>query len=152
MADERVENPLRPRQRQFVHNMVYEGMDKAQAYAYAYNRDYNEDTKTALASAASSTLKLPQVKKYYEALMDELMEVQREKAKWTKEKAVEKLTHLVEKIEEDIYDNKLPITMARLQGIIMAAKELNSMHGYNQTNVKVEGCIVQITGEEKLED
>lgn len=152
MVDEKVENPLRPKQRQFVHNLVYENMDKPMAYACAYNRDYNDETKGALAAAASSTLKLPQVKKYYEALMNEIIEEQREKAKWTKEKAVEKLTHLVEKIEEDIYTNNQPVTMARLQGIIMAAKELNSMHGYNQTNVKVEGCIVQITGEDKLED
>ena len=155
MADDeksRVDRPLTENQRIFVLNMVYDRMDKIDAYANAFGIDLRQADRNTLASRASRLFYQDNVQKYYTALSDEVAATQQEKGLWTREMATKKLLKLMEKVERDIYEGDAPVTMARLQAVILSAKELNSMHGYNQTNVKVEGCVVQISGEDKLED
>jgi hypothetical protein len=90
--------------------------------------------------------------------MEEIRDRQVKKGEWTKERATEKLVRLIEKAEEDIYGNPekgldaKQLTMGRLNAIVLPIKELNTMNGFNQTNVNVDGCVVQITGEDKIPD
>lgn len=81
------------------------------------------------------------------------MLVNLKKAVWTKEVATEKLMRLIEKAEQDIYEDDKPITMARLSAILQPAKELNVISGLTQTNLNITSHeVVQFVGEDDIPD
>ena len=65
---------------------------------------------------------------------------------------------LMDRAEEELYGNEEKgiepknITMSRLNAVMLPAKELNQMNGFNQINTKIEGTLVQIVGEEDIPD
>ena len=151
--------PLLPRQREFVHLIVYNGLTREEAYAQVTSEALTDDNRTKISHAAQKMFFLPHVYSYYNALMEEVRDKAAGKALWTKEIAEKKLLKLVEQAEEEIYgdpDNGVKgnrITMSRLNAIILPVKELNLMNGLNQTNMNVNGgCIVQFVGEDEIPD
>ena len=151
--------PLLPRQREFVHLIVYNGLTREEAYAQINGETLDDESRTRISRAAKSMFFLPHVYSYYNALMEEARDKATGKALWTKEVAEKKLLRLVEQAEEEIYgdpDKGIKgnrITMSRLNAIILPVKELNLMNGLNQTNVNMNGgCVVQFVGEEDIPD
>lgn len=153
--------PLMPKQREFIHLIVYQGLSREEAYAQSHKVSLKDTPIEKLRSRASNAFYTPHVNNYYHALMEEVRDNDVKKAVWTKDVATEKLMRLIERAEEDLYGvdkdgnpvgNQMQLTMGRLNAIVLPVKELNLMNGLNQTNVNVEGCIVQITGEEDIPD
>lgn len=153
--------PLMPRQREFIHLIVYQGLTREEAYAQSHKVDTTQTPVEKLKVRATNAFFKPHINNYYHALMEEIRDNEIKKGVWTKEVATEKLMRLIERAEEDLYGldedgqptcKKQPLTMGRLNAIVLPAKELNLMNGLNQTNVNLEGCVVQITGEQDLLD
>jgi cobalamin biosynthesis Co2+ chelatase CbiK len=146
--------PLRPKQRKFIHLMVYQGLDRNEAYAQAYDKVITEENYESIRTAAAKAFYTPHINNYYHALMEEIRDREIKKGVWTKEVATEKLMRLIERAEQDIYGDEehepKQLTMSRLNAIILPVKELNLMNGFNQTNMNVDGCVVQICGEEDI--
>jgi hypothetical protein len=143
---------LKPAERQFVDCMARQGLDKVEAYALAYDVQITDDNRTNIRNKAHRLFYLPHVYNYYNELVKEMNDKETGKALWTRDVATKKLLNLIEHAEDEVYNQKKQLTMGRITAILMPAKELNLMHGFNQTNVNVEGCVVQIGGEEDLED
>lgn len=151
--------PLLPRQREFVHLIVYNGLTREEAYAQVTGEALTDDNRTKISNAAQKMFFLPHVYSYYNALMEDVRDKAVGKALWTKEIAEKKLLKLVEQAEQEIYGDPetgapgARITMSRLNAIILPVKELNLMNGLNQTNVNMNGgCIVQFVGEDEIPD
>lgn len=148
--------PLRPNQRQFIHLMVYQGLERVEAYAQANDKVISEDNYESIRTAAAKAFYTPHINNYYHALMQEIRDKEVKKGVWTKEVATEKLMKLIERAEKDIYGDEeheaKQLTMSRLNAIVLPAKELNLMNGFNQTNMNVDGCIVQICGEDDIQE
>lgn len=142
--------PLRSNQRNFIHLMVYQGLDRIEAYAQANNKVLDDENRESIRTAAAKVFYTPHVNNYYHALMEEIRDKEVKKGVWTKEVATEKLMKLIGKAEKDIYEEDKQLTMSRLNAIILSAKELNLMNGFNQTNMNIDGCVVQICGEEDI--
>lgn len=149
---------MKPAERNFVNLMVYQGLSRIEAYCEATGTPYEEENKRSIEGKAARMFYRPQVNSYYYGVMQDINAKQTKKGAWTKEVATDKLMRLIERAEEDIYGNPTKgvdpkqLTMSRLNAIILPAKELNLMHGFNQTNVSMEGCVVQICGEDELID
>lgn len=145
---------LRSNQRKFIELIVYQGLDRMEAYVQANNKVMTDANYESIRTAAAKLFYTPHVNSYYHALMEEIRDKEVKKGVWTKEVATEKLIKLIEKAESDIYGDDVnapkQLTMSRLNAIILPAKELNLMNGFNQTNVNVDGCLVQICGEDAI--
>lgn len=158
MSIEPENQALKDSERIFVHKMVYEGLDRLEAYLESHDIQLATYDIDKMKRKASYTFYKPNVNRYYHAILEEIRDLEVKKGLWTREVATQKLTRLIEAAEEEIYgvpEAGIPgnrITMSRLNAIVLPAKELNNMHGYNQTNVNVEGAIVQIIGEEDIPD
>ncbi len=135
--------PLKEKPRRFVDLMISQGLSRQEAYVMVYGDDEEASSKS------NSLFNRPNVLQYYYARLDELKEKESSKAVWTREVATKKLVSLIEKAEQEMEQGK-PLTMSRLQAIVLPAKELNLMNGFNQTNLNVEGCVVQIVGEQEI--
>lgn len=151
--------PLNSKEREFIHQIVYQGLPREEAYATVSEIEFTEDNKKKIRSAANSMFFRPHVYNYYQALMEEIRDRDTKKAIWTKEVATEKLMRLIEKAEEDIYGDEengitpKQMTMSRINAIILPAKELNLMHGLNNTNVNLNGgVVVNFVGEDEIPD
>lgn len=151
--------PLSSKEREFVHQIVYQGLTREEAYSMVSEVEYTEDNEKKIRRAANSMLFRPHVYNYYQALMEEVRDKANKKAAWTTEVATEKLMRLIEKAEEDIYGDEekgiapKQMTMSRINAIILPAKELNLMHGLNNTNVNLNGgVVVNFVGEDEIPD
>lgn len=144
--------PLKEKQRKFIDLIAYQGLDKVEAYCEAYGKDINDVNIETIRSNASNLFYKPHVNNYYHAVMEEIRDNEVKKGVWTKEVATEKLMKLIERAEEEIYQDNKPITMSRLNAIMQPAKELNLMNGFNETNLNVDGKVVQICGEDSIPD
>lgn len=153
--------PLLPRQREFIHLIVYQGLSRDEAYSQSHKVSMTNTPMETLKNRATSLFYKPHVNNYYHALMEEVRDHETKKAVWTKDLATEKLVRLIERAEEDLYGHDSDgnevgtpkqLTMGRLNAIVLPVKELNQMNGFNQTNISMEGCIVQISGEEDIPD
>lgn len=158
MSIEAENQALKDSQRIFVHKMVYEGFDKVDAYVESHNVQVTDENIDSVKRRANYIFYKPNVNRYYHALLEEVQEKEQEKGLWTREVATKKLMKLMERAEQDIYGDPnigiepKNITMARLNAIILPAKELNTMHGYNTTsNLNIDGTMgVQIYGEGEI--
>ena len=147
---------LKEKERNFVHAMVYQGMNREESYALTHDVDMCRRNKETIRVAAAKLFYKPNVNAYYLGLMEEVREKETNKALWTREIATKKLMKLMERAEDEIYGDPdrgiegKAITVSRLNAVLLPAKELNLMNGFNQTNTNIEGCLVQIVGEENL--
>lgn len=150
--------PLSSQEREFVHLIVYQGLDKDDAYAQVEELKITDENCNSIHTKAKNRFYRPNVYNYYQALMEEVRDREMAKASWTKEVATEKLLKLVEYAEKDLYSETADgrpkqVTMGRLNAIVLPIKELNLMHGLNNTNVNLNGgCVVQFVGEEDIKD
>ena len=142
--------PLRAEQREFIDLIAYKGMGRIDAYCQAYNKVADENNQESIRVAASKLFNTPHIQNYYQAVMEEIRDNETKKGVWTKEVATEKLMNLIERAEKDIYDDDKQITMSRLNAILLPIKELNLMNGLNQTNLNIDGQVVQIVGENDI--
>lgn len=142
--------PLRPEQREFIDLMAYKGLGRIDAYCQAYNKVADENNQESIRVAASKLFNTPHIQNYYQAVMEEIRDNETKKGVWTKEVATEKLMNLIERAEKDIYTDDKQITMSRLNAILLPIKELNLMNGLNQTNLNIDGQVVQIVGENDI--
>ena len=150
---------LSSKEREFIHQIVYQGLTREEAYASVSEMEFTEDNKKKIRSQANSMFFRPHVYNYYQALMEEIRDKNTNKAVWTKEVAEQKLIKLIEAAEKDLYGDPnsgdLPkqMTMSRINAIILPAKELNLMNGLNSTNVNLNGgMIVNFVGEDDIPD
>ena len=148
---------IRPKQRKFIELIVFSGFTKEEAFASVSGLAVTDDNMSDIKKKAEALFYRPALNKYYHALMEEVRDTANKKAAWTKEVAETKLMRLIERAEEEIYGNGSTaggrITMSRLNAILLAAKELNTMNGLNTTsNLNIDGQVVQIIGEDSLED
>ena len=79
--------PLRPKQRKFIDLMVYQGLDRIEAYAQAYGKVITEENYESIRTAAAKVFYTPHVNNYYHALMEEIRDREIKKGVWTKEVA-----------------------------------------------------------------
>lgn len=151
--------PLSSKEREFIHQIVYHGLPREEAYASVSEIEFTEENKRKIKSQANSMFFRPHVYNYYQALMEEIRDKDTSKAVWTKEVATTKLMRLIEAAESDLYGDPAngvapkQITMSRLNAIVLPAKELNLMNGLNNTNVNLNGgMVVNFVGEEEIPD
>lgn len=141
-------------QKEFIHNIVYKGMSKEDAYKLAFDfDDLGEDGQKKLREKANNVFRFPHVQDYYQEVSKDLQEKEADKAVWTRALATEKLMKLIDKAEEELYTDGQKITVSRMNAILLPVKELNLMNGFNETNINnaVSGNI-QFIGEDSLED
>lgn len=143
---------LREEERKFIDDIVKNGCDKLESYCINYDIELTEENKEEMIKKSNRLFEKDRVKEYYSALMDDVRDRETNKAVWTKELATEKLMHLIEVAEKQIDATDGNITTARLNAIMQPIKELNLMNGFNETNINAGVGLVQIVGEEGLED
>lgn len=149
---------LRPKEREFVKLIVYSGLERAEAYSRIWDISYTDENMKMLKRKSTNLFFRENVNAYYSDLMEEVRDRELDKAVWTKEIATEKLMNLIARAERDLYgdnetgDGPKPLTMSRVNAVVLPAKELNLMHGFNQTNLNMDGCKVTIVGEDKIPD
>lgn len=148
---------LNSKEREFIHQIVYQGLPREEAYASVSEMEFTEDNMKKIRSAANSMFFRPHVYNYYQALMEEIRDKDTSKAIWTKEVATGKLMRLIEAAEKDLYGDPAEgiapkqMTMSRINAIVLPAKELNLMNGLNNTNVNLNGgMIVNFVGEDEI--
>lgn len=148
---------LNSKEREFIHQIVYQGLPREEAYASVSEIEFTEENKKKIRSAANSMFFRPHVYNYYQALMEEIRDKDTSKAVWTKEVATGKLMRLIEAAEKDLYGDPAEgiapkqMTMSRINAIVLPAKELNLMNGLNNTNVNLNGgMIVNFVGEDEI--
>ena len=149
MAELRI---LREEERKFIDNIVIHSCDKLESYCMVYDIELTEDNKDELLQKSDRLFNKPHIKSYYQAKIEEIIDKETKKAVWTKEVAVQKLMKLIDTAEQQIQESGGNITTARLNAMMQPIKELNLMHGYNETNVNNNITGVQIIGEAELED
>lgn len=150
---------LNSKEREFIHQIVYQGLPREEAYASVSEIEFTEDNRKKIRSAANSMFFRPHVYNYYQALMEEVRDKDTSKAVWTKEVATGKLMRLIEAAEKDLYGDPTQgiapkqMTMSRINAIVLPAKELNLMNGLNNTNVNLNGgMVVNFVGEDEIPD
>ena len=150
---------LNSKEREFIHQIVYQGLPREEAYATVSELEFTEDNKKKIRSQANSMFFRPHVYNYYQALMEEIRDKDTSKAVWTKEVATQKLMRLIEAAEKDLYGDPSEgvapkqMTMSRINAIVLPAKELNLMNGLNSTNVNMNGgMVVNFVGEDEIPD
>ena len=150
---------LSSKEREFIHQIVYQGLSREEAYATVSEMEFTEDNKKKIRSQANSMFFRPHVYNYYQALMEEVRDRDTSKAVWTKEVATSKLMRLIEAAEADLYGDPSQgiapkqMTMSRINAIVLPAKELNMMNGLNSTNVNLNGgMVVNFVGEDEIPD
>lgn len=150
---ENIYKPLKFKERKFVNDIVYQGLTPMESYSKNFEKPITLENKKKLKANAARLMNKDNIITYYNAIMEEVREKETKKAVWTKEVATTKLMALIEKAEKDIYEDDKPLTMGRLNAIMMPAKELNLMNGLNQTNLNVTGQqVVQFIGEDDILD
>lgn len=150
---------LSSKEREFIHQIVYQGLPREEAYASVSEIEFNDENAKRLRTQANSMFFRPHVYNYYQALMEEVRDRNTSKAVWTKEVAEQKLVRLIEAAEKDLYGDAAngvapkQMTMSRINAIILPAKELNLMNGLNSTNVNLNGgMVVNFVGEDEIPD
>jgi hypothetical protein len=102
----------------FVQRLI-EGYSQREAYKFAYNCEKMKDESIDI--EASKLFNNPKISLRYQELLDEY----KEKAKWNRSKAEEKLMWLLDKSQEDIEYKGLK--QANSSSMLNAIKELNTL-------------------------
>ena len=109
---------LTVKQEIFVQRLI-EGYSQREAYKFAYNCEKMKDESIDI--EASKLFNNPKISLRYQELLDEY----KEKAKWNRSKAEEKLMWLLDKSQEDIEYKVLK--QANSSSMLNTIKELNTL-------------------------
>lgn len=109
---------LTTKQEIFVQRLI-EGYSQREAYKFAYNCEKMKDESIDI--EASKLFNNPKISLRYQELLDEY----KEKAKWNRSKAEEKLMWLLDKSQEDIEYRGLK--QANSNSMLNTIKELNAL-------------------------
>ena len=109
---------LTTKQEIFVQRLI-EGYSQREAYKFAYNCEKMKDESIDI--EASKLFNNPKISLRYQELLDEY----KEKAKWNRSKAEEKLMWLLDKSQEDIEYKGLK--QANSSSMLNTIKELNTL-------------------------
>lgn len=109
---------LTTKQEIFVQRLI-EGYSQREAYKFAYNCEKMKDESIDI--EASKLFNNPKISLRYQELLDEY----KEKAKWNRNKAEEKLMWLLDKSQEDIEYRGLK--QANSTSMLNSIKELNTL-------------------------
>lgn len=133
----------------FLENIL-KGETQYQAYLNAYpsSKSWKRDS---VDQAAYQLFRLEHIQMKFKEMQKRIEDKIVKKSVWTTEMAIEKLTNLAKQAETEIQESN-KINMTRVQAILGAVKELNSMHGYNEKNITATNKVVIVGSEEDLED
>jgi len=130
-----------------------EGIIRGKTQIHSYNEAFPKSQKwtdRSTSSAATSLFAQQKIQKFYTERVEQTKNLEAEKTTWTRYRAIEMLTELANKAQIELQEGKL--TMSRILAIQSSVKELNLMHGYNQTNVNNNNLVQVVFADNELED
>ena len=125
----------------FVQRLI-EGYSQREAYKFAYNCEKMKDESIDI--EASKLFNNPKISLRYQELLDEY----KEKAKWNRSKAEEKLMWLLDKSQEDIEYRGLK--QANSNSMLNTIKELNTLTDLYPKKNKEEDVSLEDREAEKI--
>ena len=132
---------LTTKQEIFVQRLI-EGYSQREAYKFAYNCEKMKDESIDI--EASKLFNNPKISLRYQELLDEY----KEKAKWNRSKAEEKLMWLLDKSQEDIEYRGLK--QANSNSMLNTIKELNTLTDLYPKKNKEEDANLEDREAEKI--
>lgn len=132
---------LTTKQEIFVQRLI-EGYSQREAYKFAYNCEKMKDESIDI--EASKLFNNPKISLRYQELLDEY----KEKAKWNRSKAEEKLMWLLDKSQEDIEYRGLK--QANSNSMLNTIKELNTLTDLYPKKVKDDDTSLEDREAEKI--
>ncbi len=132
---------LTTKQEIFVQRLI-EGYSQREAYKFAYNCEKMKDESIDI--EASKLFNNPKISLRYQELLDEY----KEKAKWNRSKAEEKLMWLLDKSQEDIEYRGLK--QANSNSMLNTIKELNTLTDLYPKKNKEENVNLEDREAEKI--
>ena len=132
---------LTTKQEIFVQRLM-EGYSQREAYKFAYNCEKMKDESIDI--EASKLFNNPKISLRYQELLDEY----KEKAKWNRSKAEEKLMWLLDKSQEDIEYRGLK--QANSNSMLNTIKELNTLTDLYPKKNKEEDVSLEDREAEKI--
>ena len=132
---------LTTKQEIFVQRLI-EGYSQREAYKFAYNCEKMKDESIDI--EASKLFNNPKISLRYQELLDEY----KEKAKWNRSKAEEKLMWLLDKSQEDIEYRGLK--QANSNSMLNTIKELNTLTDLYPKKNKEEDVSLEDREAEKI--
>lgn len=132
---------LTAKQEIFVQRLI-EGYSQREAYKFAYNCEKMKDESIDI--EASKLFNNPKISLRYQELLDEY----KEKAKWNRSKAEEKLMWLLDKSQEDIEYRGLK--QANSNSMLNTIKELNTLTDLYPKKNKEEDANLEDREAEKI--
>ena len=132
---------LTTKQEIFVQRLI-EGYSQREAYKFAYNCEKMKDESIDI--EASKLFNNPKISLRYQELLDEY----KEKAKWNRSKAEEKLMWLLDKSQEDIECRGLK--QANSNSMLNTIKELNTLTDLYPKKNKEEDANLEDREAEKI--
>lgn len=136
--------------KQAIDLFLKEGMSTREAIRIAFGVDAAEEDRAT--SYFMNILKEPNLRSYYEAVVAELNEAGEERSLWNRTLAETTLLKLINKAEEEMYEEGKPLTMTRVTAIVTAVKELNMLEGLITQKHEVKQAVVHFYGEENMLD
>ncbi len=141
------------KEQDFIDKIIFDGMNSPEEQIAAYRSSFNlkdDVTDESVQKRIQSLLNSDRGKEYYNDIRTSLQKDREDKALWNIEQAAQVLKeHLDFAIKNR---NETKLTKTNSDAIISTAKELNSMFGINEKNINVSGEVVQIYGEEDIQD
>lgn len=132
---------LTTKQEIFVQRLI-EGYSQREAYKFAYNCEKMKDESIDI--EASKLFNNPKISLRYQELLDEY----KEKAKWNRSKAEEKLMWLLDKSQEDIEYRGLK--QANSNSMLNTIKELNTLTDLYPKKVRDDDTSLEDREAEKI--
>lgn len=144
---------LTARQMEFIDKIVFHGMSREDAYCITHGVNPSDFKEGKLEQRAYSVFSKPLVYDYYNQQMQMVRDAEVQKGVWTKERATEKLTRLVEHAEELLYEHNGKLTVATMNAILLPIKELNSISGLLVQKIDLNAdSQITFVGEEQMLD
>lgn len=141
------------RERDFIDKIIFDGAETPDAQILAYRVSFNlkdDVSDESVQKRIQSLLNSQRGKEYYNDIRNSLQKDREDKALWNIEQATQILKEHLEFAIKNRDNTKL--TKTNSDAIISTAKELNAMYGINEKNINVSGEMVQIYGEEDIQD
>lgn len=141
------------RERDFIDKIIFDGAETPDAQILAYRVSFNlkdDISDESVQKRIQSLLNSQRGKEYYNDIRNSLQKDREDKALWNIEQATQILKDHLDFAIKNRDNTKL--TKTNSDAIISTAKELNAMYGINEKNINVSGEMVQIYGEEDIQD
>ena len=138
--------------RNFVDNFLLENMSLAEALCAAEGKELTDNNKNYYTKRAYDRLDIPVVNEYYLEMRCKMAGLEAERMIWNRDIATEKLTHLIDKAEAELYEDGSKITMSRMNAVVLPVKELNELWGLKEQNINLNTEAQVIFKDEELLD